>query len=148
MEQQTVSHNKVLATALGSGLLFGLGLGISEMLSPARVLGFLDIAGGAWDPTLVLVMIGALLMTFPAFQLAKRMQKPLCEIKFTIPSRKDIDAPLVQGAVLFGIGWGLVGLCPGPAIAGLASFNTEVLLFFVSMIAGMLIYKMLQEKQA
>jgi uncharacterized protein len=137
--------SRTLVIALVAGLLFGLGLGISEMLSPSRVLGFLDISG-LWDPTLLFVMGGALLITFPAFRLARRMQSPLFESKFVLPTRKDIDARLVQGAVLFGIGWGLAGLCPGPAIVGLASLNTEVLLFFVSMLTGMLLYKQLFEK--
>lgn len=135
----------ILLAAFAAGLLFGLGLGISEMLSPARVLGFLDVMG-RWDPTLAFVMGGALLVTFPAFRLARRMQQPLYEDKFVLPTRKDIDAKLVQGAVLFGIGWGLAGLCPGPAVAGLASLNTEVLLFFVAMLAGMALHKKLMEK--
>lgn len=139
------SMMKTLLAALAAGLLFGLGLGISEMLSPARVLGFLDVTG-RWDPTLAFVMGGALLVTFPAFRLANRMQKPLFEGKFVLPTRKDIDAKLVQGAVLFGIGWGLAGLCPGPAVTGLASLNTEVLLFFVAMLAGMALHKQLMEK--
>jgi uncharacterized protein len=137
--------SRTLVIALVAGLLFGLGLGISEMLSPSRVLGFLDISG-LWDPTLLFVMGGALLITFPAFRLARRMQHPLFESKFALPTRKDIDARLIQGAVLFGIGWGLAGLCPGPAIVGLASLNTEVLLFFVSMLTGMLLYRHLFEK--
>jgi uncharacterized membrane protein YedE/YeeE len=136
---------KTLLAALAAGLLFGLGLGVSEMLTPARVLGFLDVTG-LWDPTLAFVMGGALLVTFPAFRLAGRMQQPLFEGKFVLPTRKDIDAKLVQGAVLFGIGWGLAGLCPGPAVTGLASLNTEVLLFFVAMLAGMALHKQLLEK--
>lgn len=135
-----------LIVALLAGLLFGLGLGISEMLSPSRVLGFLDIFG-LWDPTLLFVMGGALLVTFPAFRMARHMQGPLFDSKFALPTRKDIDAKLVQGAVLFGIGWGLVGLCPGPAITGLASLNTQVLLFFVAMVGGMLLYKQFFEQQ-
>lgn len=136
---------KTLAAALGAGLLFGLGLGISEMLSPARVLGFLDVAG-LWDPTLLFVMGGALLVAFPAFRLAGHMSQPLFEGKFVLPTRKDIDAKLVLGAALFGLGWGLAGLCPGPAIVGLASFNTEVLLFFLAMLAGMALHKKFLEK--
>lgn len=142
MDRQTT---KTLAAALAAGLLFGLGLGISEMLSPSRVLGFLDVAG-LWDPTLLFVMGGALVVAFPAFRLAGRMSHPLFDGRFVLPSRKDIDARLVLGAALFGLGWGLAGLCPGPAIAGLASFNTEVLLFFCAMLAGMVLYRQLLEK--
>jgi uncharacterized protein len=144
--QQSISTTKAALAALASGVLFGLGLVISEMMSPARVLGFLDITG-TWDPTLMLVMVGALAITFPAFQLAPRMQKPVFDFKFTIPSRKDIDSPLIMGSILFGIGWGLVGLCPGPAVVGLSTLNPDVTLFFIAMLAGMLLHRFVSEKR-
>lgn len=141
---QPVHAWRAIVAAMASGILFGLGLGISEMLNPARVLGFLDVTGN-WDPTLAFVMGGALLVTFPAFRYVRRMEKPVCELQFTLPHRKDIDAPLIKGAVMFGVGWGLAGLCPGPAIAGLASFNPQILLFFGSMLGGMLAYQFVRE---
>ncbi len=148
MTQQTSAATiKVALAALASGLLFGLGLAISEMLSPVRVLGFLDVTG-TWDPTLMLVILGALVITFPTFQLATRMQRPVFDLKFSLPSRKDIDPPLIKGAILFGIGWGLVGLCPGPAIPGLASLNPDVLLFFIAMVAGMIIQRIVSERKS
>ena len=108
------------------------------MINPARVVGFLDITG-AWDLTLVLVMGGALAVTAIAFPLVTRKSHPLLTEKFSLPARKDIDMDLVTGAVLFGIGWGIAGLCPGPAIAGLASLSPSVLLFVAAMVVGQLI---------
>lgn len=147
MTRQSASNTKIALAALASGVLFGLGLAISEMMSPARVQGFLDIAG-IWDPTLMLVMMGALAVTLPVFQLVQpRMDKPWFDLKFALPTRKDIDSPLIKGAILFGIGWGLVGLCPGPAVAGLSTLNPDVALFFMAMLAGMFIFQKLAEKK-
>ncbi len=117
------------------GTLFGLGLGISGMINPAKVRNFLDLAG-SWDPTLALVMGGALAVALPAFALARRRARPVIEASFHLPERRDIDARLVSGAAIFGIGWGLAGLCPGPAIAALASFQWQVLAFVAAMLAG------------
>lgn len=122
--------------ALASGTLFGMGLMLSGMTDPAKVIGFLDLAG-RWDPSLAFVMGGALCVTFPTFQLLKSRTAPLLGERFYLPTRKDLDAPLIAGAVLFGVGWGIAGLCPGPAIANLAFGSPEVLGFVVSMIAGM-----------
>ena len=129
---------KITIASLLCGILFGLGLAVSEMINPARVVGFLDITG-AWDLTLVLVMGGALAVTAIAFPLVTRKSHPLLTEKFSLPARKDIDMELVTGAVLFGIGWGIAGLCPGPAIAGLASLSPSVLLFVAAMVVGQLI---------
>lgn len=118
-----------------AGLVFGLGLAVSRMVDPARVLGFLDVAG-EWDPTLAFVMAGALAVTLPAFRLLPRRSRPWFGHRFQLPTRRDIDARLVSGAVLFGIGWGLAGLCPGPALAALASGIPEILGFVVAMAAG------------
>ena len=127
---------KMLLGALLSGLIFGAGLVISGMTQPTKVLGFLDVFG-VWDPTLAFVMGGALAVALPGFWLARSRERPLLAKQFRWPTRKDIDAPLVSGAVLFGIGWGLVGLCPGPAIVNLATFMPQVFLFAVAMAVGM-----------
>jgi uncharacterized membrane protein YedE/YeeE len=122
-------------TSLVVGTIFGLGLAVSEMINPARVIGFLDIAG-RWDPTLMFVMGGALAVTLPGYALILRSSKPLLDREFFLPTKRDIDRPLVLGAALFGLGWGLGGFCPGPALAGLASGAPGVILFVIAMIAG------------
>jgi hypothetical protein len=124
-----------VVSAFVAGTLFGLGLAVSEMINPARVIGFLDVAG-RWDPTLVFVMGGALLITAPIFPLILRRQAPFLAEQFQLPSKIRIDRPLLLGAVIFGVGWGLAGFCPGPALAALASGSPGVLLFVIAMIAG------------
>jgi uncharacterized membrane protein YedE/YeeE len=119
------------------GLIFGIGLIVSGMTRPEKVLGFLDIFG-AWDATLAFVMAGAVAVTAAGFALARRRAAPLLAARAAWPSRKDIDAPLLQGSLLFGIGWGLVGICPGPALVNLASLSGPVVVFVVAMILGML----------
>ena len=128
---------KMLLGALLSGLVFGFGLVISGMTQPAKILGFLDIFG-VWDPTLAFVMGAALAVSLPGFYFARRRERPLLTARFRWPTRSEIDAPLIGGAALFGIGWGLVGLCPGPAIVNLATFLPQILVFVVAMGAGML----------
>lgn len=125
----------LFVTALITGIIFGLGLSISEMINPARVTGFLDIAG-RWDPTLVFVMGGALAITIPAFALILRRSRPLLDGEFNLPMKRAVDQPLILGAAIFGIGWGLGGFCPGPALAALASGVPAVFLFVLAMIAG------------
>ena len=122
-----------------SGLLFGLGLTVSGMINPAKVIGFLDLAGD-WDPSLALVMATALLVSLPGFRLILKREQPLFAAKFFLPEKSDIDSPLVGGAALFGIGWGLAGFCPGPALAAAASLNSSVLLFLAAMVGGMLLH--------
>jgi uncharacterized membrane protein YedE/YeeE len=117
------------------GMLFGLGLSISEMINPARVIGFLDLAG-RWDATLLCVMGGALAVTVPIYPLILRRAHPLFNQQFSLPTKSAIDRPLILGAALFGIGWGLGGFCPGPALAALASGSSNVALFVLAMIAG------------
>jgi uncharacterized membrane protein YedE/YeeE len=124
-----------IVSAFTAGTLFGLGLAVSEMINPARVIGFLDIAG-RWDPTLVFVMGGALLVTATIFPLVLRRPKPFLAERFHLPAKKEIDRPLVLGAVIFGIGWGLAGFCPGPALAALSSGSSGVAVFVVAMVAG------------
>lgn len=118
-----------------AGLVFGFGLALAGMTSPDRVLGFLDVAG-AWDPSLAFVMGGAVLTAAPLFALARRRAKPLVGVAFDQPPATVIDRRLIGGAVLFGIGWGLAGICPGPALVNLAIAPAQSLAFVVAMIAG------------
>ncbi len=121
--------------ALFAGLIFGLGLTISEMVNPAKVVAFLDLFGN-WDPSLAFVMGGALIVTAIGYRLAWTRQKPVFAERFQVPGNRQIDTRLALGAVLFGIGWGLVGLCPGPAISAL-TFGAPALVFLAAMGAGM-----------
>lgn len=123
--------------ALASGLVFGAGLALAGMTNPAKVLSFLDVAG-AWDPTLALVMGSALGVNALAYALTRRRGKPLFADAFSLPTRSDLDARLLCGAALFGLGWALVGLCPGPAIASLARGDATVFAFVAAMGVGML----------
>lgn len=141
-----VRPNQLLAlsTVFFSGLLFGLGLAVSAMVNPAKVIGFLDLAGN-WDPSLALVMIGGLGITAPAFQLILKRDRPLLETRFFLPTRKDLDRHLIGGAVVFGIGWGLAGLCPGPALTSLVTLNGPLLLFVAAMVVGMVLHRVMAE---
>ena len=118
--------------ALAVGLIFGAGVSVSGMINPAKVLGFLDFAGD-WDPTLGLVMLGALIATVPGYALT--------ESRFQIPTARHVDAPLIAGALMFGVGWGLAGFCPGPAVAAVSTGLPDVLIFFAAMIAGMGLFR-------
>jgi uncharacterized membrane protein YedE/YeeE len=129
----------VMVVAFGVGLLFSAGLAVSQMINPAVVLGFLDIAGD-WNPTLVMVMAGGIVGAVPGFMLARRRQVPVLGGTFQVPTRRDLDARLIGGAVIFGIGWGLAGICPGPAIAGLSTGMWQFVLFVGAMLAGMAIH--------
>jgi hypothetical protein len=131
--------------ALLSGLLFGLGLGLSQMINRDRVLGFLDVAG-AWDSTLLFVLGGAVTVTLITFRFVLRRPQPVFAETFNLPTKKDIDKPLVIGAAIFGIGWGICGYCPGPGITALVLGNWNPILFLVALIAGSLTYKNLSEK--
>ena len=125
-----------LLPPLASGTLFGAGLTLSGMTDPARVRGFLDLFG-IWDPTLAFVMGGAVLVMAAAWRIRARMARPLFGDKFSLPERGDLDPRLLAGSALFGIGWGIAGLCPGPAIASLALSPLAVLPFVAAMLAGM-----------
>lgn len=131
---------KQVLAALASGLVFGAGLALAGMTNPAKVLAFLDVAG-AWDPTLALVMGSALAVNAAAYALTRRLAKPLFAATFALPTRADLDARLLGGAALFGIGWALVGLCPGPALASLARGDVHVFGFAAAMVVGMLAAK-------
>ena len=128
-----------IVCAAVSGILFGLGLTVSHMVDPAKVLAFLDIAGD-WDPSLACVMLGALGVTIPTFALARRRAAPLCATEFVAPTARRVDKSLMCGALLFGIGWGLVGYCPGPALASIGFGNTRTLLFVAAMLIGMAMF--------
>lgn len=131
-----------MLTYLIGGALFGLGLSISQMVNPQKVIGFLDVAG-EWDPTLAFVMGGALLVAVPAFRfILKERTRPVLEDDFELPTKKTVDGRLVGGSALFGVGWGLAGFCPGPAVTALASGLTPVFTFVAAMIAGMVLYKL------
>lgn len=130
--------------ALFSGLVFGLGLILAGMADPGKVLAFLDLAG-PWDPSLGLVMAGAIGVAIIPFRLAKQRQHSLLQQPMQLPTRRDIDLPLVLGSIAFGIGWGLAGICPGPALVLLGAGNIKGLVFFVAMLAGMAVYEKLRQ---
>ena len=134
-----------MIVALVAGTLFGLGLAVSGMINPAKVVGFLDVAGG-WDPTLMFVMGGAMLITVPAFRLILNRPRPILADGFALPTKSALDARLLGGAALFGVGWGLSGFCPGPAVAALVTGLTPVFTFVAAMMAGMALYAWVFER--
>lgn len=121
---------------IGSGLLFGFGLDLGRMTDPARVLGFLDVAG-RWDPTLLFVMIGALAVAVPGFAILQRRGTTWFSGRLQLPTRRDVDGRLLAGAALFGVGWGLAGYCPGPGIAALSQGAADPAWFAAGMVLGM-----------
>lgn len=123
-------------TALLAGLIFGLGLILSGMANPAKVLGFLDLAG-AWDPSLMFVMGGAIGVAFVGFAAAARRKVTPSGEPINLPTARQIDRPLVIGALMFGIGWGIAGFCPGPALVGVGMLEPKALLFVLAMLGGM-----------
>ena len=129
------------------GLLFGAGLVVSDMINPARVLAFLDVAG-AWDPSLALVLGGALIPSSLAYLIRRRMAAPFVATRFDVPTARTIDRRLITGAALFGVGWGVVGLCPGPAVAALTTGRWQILLFVAAMVGGMALFRVLHDRQA
>ncbi|MGE0822266.1 MAG: DUF6691 family protein [Candidatus Binatia bacterium] len=135
--------NTVLAAFI-SGLIFAAGLAISGMTQPGKVTGFLDIFGN-WDPSLAFVMVGAILVHTVLYRLIRQRATPLFAATFSVPTRKDIDPRLLGGAALFGIGWGIGGFCPGPAVVSLASGQTSVFIFVSAMIAGMYLYTLAEK---
>ncbi len=125
-----------ILSGLVSGLLFGIGLVVSGMSNPAKVLNFLDLAGD-WDPSLLFVMLGAVVVTFLGYRLAQQQARPAFAERFHLPTRVDIDPPLILGAACFGLGWGISGFCPGPALTGLLLMAPGTLIFVPSMLLGM-----------
>jgi len=136
-----------ILASLVCGLIFGWGLLISEMVQPAKVLAFLDIFGD-WDPSLAFTMGAALIVSSAGFALARRRERPLLAPRTFWPSASTIDRPLVIGAAMFGVGWGLSGLCPGPALENLSTLNPRLLVFVAAMIAGMLLQMWWHRRQA
>lgn len=128
-----------------AGLVFGLGLIVSGMVEPAKVQGFLDLAG-AWDPSLAFVMAGAIAVGLPAFALAARRRESLLGLQMQLPQSRLIDRRLVGGSLLFGIGWGLAGLCPGPALVVAGSGDLKALGFVAAMVAGMGLFEWLERR--
>ena len=127
------------------GLLFSLGLTISGMINPSKVIGFLDIFGN-WQPDLVFVMGGAVLTNIILFRFVLKRKNPLLATNFSIPNKSNIDLKLVLGSSLFGIGWGIVGICPGPGLVNITSGGESILIFIVSLLSGMFIFQLVQRK--
>jgi uncharacterized membrane protein YedE/YeeE len=138
---------KAHGVAFGAGALFGVGLAVAGMTKPSKVVGFLDLAG-RWDATLMFVMIGAVGVHFLAHRLVTRRKAPLLASKFELPTRKDLDQRLLLGATLFGIGWGLAGFCPGPAIVTAASGQLTAVVFVGGMLLGVLAEKAIPRRDA
>lgn len=127
------------------GFFFALGLGISQMTRPQKILGFLDVLGD-WDPSLLLVMVAAIGVYYPLQRYVLKRPAPKYEEKFTLPKLKELDSTLIVGSAIFGIGWGMVGLCPGPSITALASGMPKIVVFLVGMSIGMLGYMWFQNR--
>jgi uncharacterized protein len=135
-----------MMASLVCGLVFGAGLLISGMVQPTKVLGFLDIFG-VWDPSLAVVMAAALAVSVPGFMLANGPARPLLAARSLWPTKTEIDWPLVVGTALFGVGWGLVGLCPGPALESLATLSPGIIVFVAAMAGGMALHDLRQNAQ-
>jgi uncharacterized membrane protein YedE/YeeE len=133
--------------AFVAGLVFGLGLIVAGMVNPAKILGFLDIAG-TWDPSLALVMVGAIAVGLVAFALARRRTMSSLGLPMQLPSQRTIDARLVGGSLVFGTGWGLAGFCPGPAIVALGAGYAKAAVFVVAMLLGMGAFELIERHRA
>ncbi|MCV4285247.1 DUF6691 family protein [Pseudomonas capsici] len=131
--------------ALLAGVLFGIGLLLAGMTNPAKVLGFLDLAG-QWDPSLAFVMLGAIAVAFLPFRWAGKRSESLLGAPMQLPTSRTLDKRLIGGSLLFGIGWGIAGLCPGPSVALLLTLQWQPLVFVLSMLAGMLIFQALENR--
>lgn len=134
-------------TAFAAGLLFGMGLLLSGMADPAKVIGFLDLAGH-WDPSLALVMGGAVAVALLPFTWARRQSRSLLGTPMQLPQKRELDRRLIGGSLLFGIGWGIAGICPGPAVALLLTGYWQILLFVLAMLAGMWLFSALERRRA
>ncbi|MEX0644566.1 MAG: DUF6691 family protein [Parvularculaceae bacterium] len=129
------------------GLLFGLGLVVSGMINPEKIIGFLDVAG-QWDPTLLFVMAGAFAASFAGFRIVLTRKKPILSGAFSLPTKTVIDRPLIIGAALFGVGWGLSGFCPGPGVTALSLGAIEPVIFVAAMVAGMVAHNVYAKMRA
>jgi uncharacterized protein len=134
-------------TSLLAGLVFGLGLIVSGMANPAKVLGFLDLTG-AWDPSLALVMAGAIAVSFFAFLFARNRTRSLIGADMKLPGARQIDRRLVVGSTLFGIGWGVAGFCPGPGLVGLGMGEVKALVFVAAMLVGMVVFELFEKRRS
>lgn len=125
------------------GLIFGVGISISGMANPAKVLNFFDVAG-TWDPSLIFVMGGAVVVTFIGYRFVLKRPAPIMEAKFQLPTRRDLDLPLIAGSAVFGIGWGIAGFCPGGALPALGTGKSEVFIFVAALLAGIIAVNILK----
>lgn len=132
--------------SFAAGLLFGLGLLLSGMANPAKVIGFLDLAG-AWDPSLALVMAGAIGTALVPFTWSRKRERSLLGAPMQLPTKRELDGRLIGGSLLFGVGWGIAGICPGPAVAVLLSGRWQVVLFVAAMLGGMLLFSALERRR-
>lgn len=137
----------ILALALITGLVFGTGIALSGMINPAKVLNFFDVAG-TWDPSLAFVMGGALIVTAIGYRLVLKSPRPLFDRQFHLPTRKDIDMPLLAGSAVFGIGWGIAGFCPGGSIPALGLMQPDAVIFVAAMVAGIALSRFLRQAMA
>ncbi|GAA0255084.1 hypothetical protein LNAOJCKE_3467 [Methylorubrum aminovorans] len=135
------------ASAFAAGLLFGLGLIVSGMADPAKVLAFLDVTG-RWDPSLAFVMAGAVAVSAVGYRVARRRGHPVLASRLDLPTRRSIDLRLIAGAAVFGLGWGLVGLCPGPALTLLTVLPAQAATFVAAMAVGMLVFRLVSATNA
>lgn len=133
-------------TSFLAGLVFGLGLVLSGMANPAKVLGFLDLAG-SWDPSLALVMLGAITVGLVAFAIAKRRKMSFLGLPINLPTSRHIDRRLLGGGLLFGIGWGIAGFCPGPALANLGMGEVKAVVFVAAMLVGMTLFEFFEHRR-
>lgn len=145
MGNQTFHLFRNSFVALIVGLLFSLGLGIAGMTQPEKVIGFLDVAE-TWDPSLLFVMIGAVGFHFVTYHLIRKRNSPLFSTVWHVPTKRDLTPTLVIGSFIFGVGWGIAGYCPGPAITALASFETQPVIFILGLLIGMISFKFLDRK--
>jgi uncharacterized protein len=136
---------KLILVSLVSGIVFGIGLSLSQMTNPDKVLNFLDLAG-SWDPSLIFVMLGALAVTFTSFRFILKRASPVFDQKFYLATKKEIDKSLVIGATIFGIGWGIAGYCPGPVVAGLGNGNMEAVIMIVAIYLGFIVHRYLFDR--
>lgn len=135
-----------ILTSLLAGLVFGMGLIVSGMANPAKVLGFLDL-GGTWDPSLALVMVGAITVGFVAFLFTKNRTRSLLGAEMKLPTASHIDRRLMMGSALFGMGWGIAGFCPGPGLVALGMGESKALVFVAAMLAGMMVFEVLEKRR-
>lgn len=139
------SQMNTAIVALAVGFIFAVGLGISGMTKPSKVVGFLDLFGD-WDPSLMFVMAGAIAVHFVTYKIIRKRATPLLVPNWQVPTKTELTPALVIGAIFFGVGWGLGGFCPGPAMTSLASLQTKPVIFVISMLAGMYLFKFVDKK--